>query len=1322
MTSSIRPELGEEQTVNSARPDIVIAGRFALEHQAGAGGMGTVYRAIDRIDGKPVALKILHSRQPLDVERFAREAEILADISHPGIVRYVAHGLTPEGDHWLAMEWLEGEDLSVRLLRAPLDGAECIELVRRVANILSFAHARELVHRDIKPSNIFLVGGQVDRVRLVDFGIARPAGAGRQLTQTGMLLGTPGYMAPEIVQGKPAHDPRTDIFSLGCVLFECLTGEPAFEGTHPMAVLAKLLLQETPHVRQHRPDVPEVLDDLVARMMAKEPAQRPASAAEVAEELGRLEHISGWSASMLRAMPSMGAAATERVVFDKTPEPGSASLTMREKRFVSIVLAGDPDADESRPGPRLPVDELRKAIAPFGGQISLLCGDSLIATLWGPGSAVDRADQAAQCALILRASLPGVPICIVSGRGLVSARVVDGKVLDRGVRALRMTRPGPIHLDDASVDMLTGRFTIEHTGDNASYLRAESTLLDSRPLLLGKVTPCVGRTRELATLEVVFAGCAAECVASPVLVVGSPGAGKTRLGREFIDKVRRGNTAVTILSGRAPSLGAGSPFGMIADAIRKTSGIQEADPIDLRRHKLSARLSAHLEGLALSRATAFLGELIGTTFPDDHDPALRAARENPQLMGDSMCAAWDSWLTTECAVAPVILVLEDLQWGDAATVKLVDSTLRNFRDLPLMVLAFARPEVSAQFPGLWSEREVQTIKLGPLSRRAAEQLVTGALGPQATPEAVARIVERADGNPFYLEELVRAVAAGRNDVFPDSVLGTVEARLDAEGSEAKRVLRAASVFGDRFSKDGLAALLGGERHADEAGEWLKTLATRELVGPASIAVGSADPQFAFRHAIVREAAYATLTEEDRVLGHRLAGEWLERTGYTDAATLAEHFLRGAEPGRAIRWYVRAAEQALEANDLGAAIERARRGAECGAAGVELGELRLIEAEASLWRGDLALAEDCAVEATDLLTKGSSFWYRAIRQAGLAAGKLGAFARVEAWATPTAAATPIPGAEGARTACLASCATDLVFAGRTGAADAVIALLADAMADPSALAPQVAAAIEQLRGVRAAYSGDLAACLAGFEASLAAFERAGDHRDACAVRSNLSVAFIELGDYVGAEEALRAANAVADRMGLQDVGLSALQNLGHVLAYRMQLAEARRIEQRALEGFRALGDPRMEGVARMYLAEIAFLSGDLDVAEQDGRAAVAALEVAPPLRSAALAVLARTLIGLGRIDEALSTAREAHQILESLGGIEEGESLVRLVHAEALEASGDQAAFAEAIQRARERLLARAAKISDIDWRARFLEGVPDNARTLELITRVRLAS
>ena len=1285
--------------------------------------MGAVFRAQDRLDGSLVALKILHSRQPLDVERFEREAAILADFAHPGIVRYVGHGLTPEGDHWLAMEWLEGEDLGERLLRAPLTGTESLALMQRTADVLAFAHARGLVHRDVKPSNIFLVGKQVERIKLVDFGIARPSGETRRLTQTGVLLGTPGYIAPELVQGPPSHDPRSDLFSLGCVLFECLTGVPAFEGTHPMAVLAKLLLQEAPRVRQRRPDVPEALDDLVARLMAKDPARRPGSAREVGEELARFHALGGWSTAPRRSVPPTGAAATEKVVYDASApisgpapseeEPAPASLTMSEKRLVSVVLAGDPDADESRPGPRLPVADLRKAVASLGGQVNVLAGDSLIVTLWGPGSAVDRADRAAQCALILRANLPGVPICVASGRGLVSARIVEGDVIDRGVRSLRTTRPGPIHLDDVTAGMLTGRLNIEQ--DRGYYvLRSDSAELDSQPLLLGKATPCVGRTRELATLEGVFAGCVAERVASPVLVMGPAGAGKSRLGREFVEKVRLGGSGAVILSGRAPSLGTGSPFGMVSDAIRKTAAIQDTDAIELRRRKLWSRLGAQLSGAKLHHTAVFLGEMLGSPFDDHDDPALRAARESPQLMGDAMRDAWEEWLTAECAAHPVLLVLEDLHWGDAATVRLVDSTLRNLRDLPLMVLVLSRPEVTTQFPGLWAEREVQTIKLGPLSKRAAEQLVEGALGPRARPEAVARIIERADGNPFYLEELIRAVAAGRDDLFPDSVLGTVEARLDAEGNEAKRVLRAASVFGDRFSMGGVAALLGGERHAEEAGEWLKTLSSRELIGPASSALGATDPQFAFRHAIVREAAYAMLTEEDRGLGHRLAGEWLERTGSRDAATLAEHFQRGAQPERAIRWYVRAAEQALEANDLAAVIEQARRGAACGAAGAELGEIRLIEAEVHMWRGEPVLAEARGIEAAALLEGGSSLWFRAIRQAVLAAGRLCAFDRVAEHVEPARAHGASPGGRGAQIACLAECAIQLLFGGRTAETDAVFLGLDSLISEPSALAPQVAATVALLRGIRAAYAGDLAACLEGFEASLAAFEIAGDRRNACAVRNNLGVSFAELGDYVGAEEALRAAHTVADRMGLQDVGISALQNLGHALFHLHQLPEARRVVLRSAEEFRKLGDPRMEGVSRMYLSKIVFQSGDLDEAEREARAAAAALEVAPPLRAVALASLARALIGRGSFAEAITVAGEAHAILASLGGIEEGESLVRLVYAEAFAANGDNAEFAAAIAGARTRLMERAAKIGDPAWRERFLRGVPDNALTLAL--------
>ncbi|WP_437762847.1 protein kinase [Sorangium sp. So ce281] len=1306
----------------------VLANRFVVGQQVAAGGMGTVYRAHDRLDDRPVALKVLHSREAFDVERFERESQILAELSHPGIVRYVTHGRTGAEDHYLAMEWLEGEDLAACLARRQLALAESLAVLRRTADALAFAHSRGIIHRDVKPSNIFLVAGDVGQLRLVDFGIARPDGESRRLTYTGGILGTPGYIAPEQIEGGGALDARADVFSLACVFYECIAGRPAFEGAHVMAALAKLLFQTTPRLREVRADVPEPLERLMDRMMAKNPEDRPRDCGDVGVELAQIaEVLDGW------ATPRPATLASPRDATMRSARP-DGFLTRSEQRLVSLVLAGEPDdvqmsvaaaggvpsaSDVSSvlqelssegPGSAVPRSEVRAAVEPYGAHITEISRGSLIAILAGAGSAVDRAERAARCALALRARFPGIPLAVATGRGVSSAKLIEGDVIDRGVRALRAAHAGAVRLDDVTASVVGGRLKVE-SDENGPFLATETAADESVPVLLGKPSVWVGRIRELSMLEGVFSGCVSESLASAVLVIGAAGSGKSRLRLEFLTRVRRQFGSVEILSGRAESMAAGSPFGLIADAIQKAAGMREGEPVEARRRKLTRRLGRHLSGEALSRIAAFLGELSRTPFPDGETSGLRAARDNAMLMADATRAAWEDWLAAECAAQPVLLVLEDLHFGDPATVRLIDQTLRNLRDLPLMLLALARPEVSKQFPGLWTDREVQTIKLGPLPAKASERMVRSALGEDTPAETVARVVERADGNPFYLEELIRAVATGKGDVLPDSVLGTVEARLDAEGHEAKRVLRAASIFGDRFSKLAVAALLGGATRVKETETWLDALAARELIAPVSTPGWLIPTDYVFRHAIVREAAYAMLTEPDRALGHKLAGEWLERSGHTDAMALAEHFRRGGEPGRAVRWYRRAAEQALEANDLASALARAEMGVQCGAADEELGRLRLVEAEIALWQQETALAVQRGTEAASLVRTGSSPWFRAIGQVIIAEGKLGHFDRVEAWATRAAEAA---GAISARIMCLCEAAMYLIFGGRYTAADALIQMLEAAASEPAGLEPQAAGQYQQARAVRAHTRGDIGAALSGFTAASAAFEQAGDRRNACTTRSNLGFLYGELGDFEVAESELRTALAGAQRMGLDDLETAALQNLGYVIAHLGQLEEAKLLEQRAAAAFQQQGDRRMEGVTLTYMAKIMLLSGDPAAAEREARAAVEALVVAPPLRAAAVAVLSRALLAQGRPEEALPAAREAFVQLEEAGSLEEGESLVRLAYAEALAAAGAAREAAEALAVARQHLLDRAAKISDASFRERFLTCVPDNAKTLAL--------
>src|SRR5262249_34339989 len=162
---------------------------------------------------------------------------------------------------------------------------QAIQVVRSAAEALAEAHARGIVHRDIKPSNLFLPNGDLKRLKVLDFGIAHLHFATRAMTRTGTTLGTPGYMAPEQARGDRQVGPPADVFALGCVLFECLTGRPPFVGEHMMAVLAKVLLEEAPRVRELRVDVPVQLDRLVACMLAKDPKLRPSSAGDVTRGL-----------------------------------------------------------------------------------------------------------------------------------------------------------------------------------------------------------------------------------------------------------------------------------------------------------------------------------------------------------------------------------------------------------------------------------------------------------------------------------------------------------------------------------------------------------------------------------------------------------------------------------------------------------------------------------------------------------------------------------------------------------------------------------------------------------------------------------------------------------------------------------------------------------------------------------------------------------------------------------------------------------------------------------------------------------------------------
>ena len=1250
----------------------VVAERFRLGAVVGAGGMGVVYEAEDLLEGGKVALKLLRSEEVVDVTRFQREASLLAQLQHPGIVRYVAHGVVGReggelaGRVWLAMEWLEGRTLAEAIQRGAIDAHGSVEVVRRAAAALVRAHERGVVHRDLKPANLFLCGGEPEGTRVLDFGIARSVAAGHTLTATGATIGTPHYMSPEQARADRRVDPSTDVYALGVVLYECLAGQRPFDGDTPLAVLAKILLEDPPPLEGY----PDDLSALLAQLLSKDPAERPADAAALEAALGTLDlsQLAG-----RRGRPSMPPA-----------------LGTSEQRLICVVMVADVGGYGASAPTVLSTDErsgnlhgeLRELAQAHGASVELVADGSMVATIGARGVATDQAERAARLALALRAVLPDAPIAVVAGRSVVTSRLPAGQVIDRGAAALS-EGAGGVRIDDVVDGLLDERFAREGDPGARTLLGVQPRERASRQLL-GREIPCVGRRRELATLGALFEEAAEEPVARAVWLEAPAGGGKTRVVQEFLGSLEDDHV---LLAGAADAM-QGAPYAALASAIRRSVGILDGEPLEIRRRKLAGHLARVAAGAERAELTVFLGELVRVPFPDDTLPELRAARHDPQLMRDALRSALVGWVRLEAARAPVVLVLEDLQWADQPTVQLVGELLQALEEEPLFVLATGRPEAAERFPQLWAERDVQQLRLTKLTRRASTKLVRAAL-PDATDAVVEAIVERAEGNAFFLEELVRAAAPHQGGTLhtlelPDSVLGMVEARLASMDAEGRRVLRAASVLGVHFWGGAAERLLGAaDAGAASTSRWLLTLAEQEWIRGADGSRIAGESEWVFRQAAVRDAAYAMLTDEDRALGHRLAADWLEgvwaeRRGVPDPEALAQHLALADQPARAARAFVEAARAALDASDLERASELAAFGqAELARApdeqlvdplsgtavlspdllaGAEAavddprarlaGELALVAAEAARWRGEYAPAAAFARDAIAQLPAGSAARFQALGNALIAAGFQGDAGEVDLLAQQVER-EPATDRDAGRERLIALCraAHQMLGRGEVERADALIAAIGvrasgDVIAD---------AWVETTAAARALHVGALSDYLDHTERAIAAYEAARDRRHASNQRVRLAYGWLEIGRIEDARATLQIAVDEARALGLSLVLGFARQNLGWAHALGGDLAGGRAIEQEALELGRQLGSAPVIGGAHFYLSRIARRAGDAAAALDHAERALEAVDAIPPLRT--LCVAARALARRALGQPSAEDARAAYAGLGTLVGME-----------------------------------------------------------------------
>jgi eukaryotic-like serine/threonine-protein kinase len=1300
-------------------PGEIVADRFELERVAGQGGMGVVYRARDLETGAPIAVKILTSESESQVDRFLQEAKVLADLRHPAVVRYVTHGLVSPRRPFIAMEWLDGEDLEDRLARGPLLIDEALRLIREAASGLSVAHAAGIIHRDVKPRNLFLVGHDATTPKLLDFGAARLRLGSQHLTRTGGIIGTVGFIAPEQARCDQQLDARADIFSLGCVLFGCVTGRPAFSGKSFVAVLAKVLLEESPRIRRYRPDAPAALDELAASMLSKDREERPADCDAIVRSIDailststtRNDHRADDPPTLVSGPLN---STTARSSSSRSPT-SQRGLTDREQRFTSVIMA-DPQAEGAESSTVL--GGFSAEIAQFGGEVVRLANGSLMVTVASRGrSTADEVGQAAGCALALRDAFPHSRIALATGLAENRGPSPVGLVIERAAALLQDCRPGsqrgPIHIDDVAARLLASRFDVRSDPQGSTLLGKRSHGEGSHGLL-GRRTPFVGRAKELALLKATLEECVSEPVARAVLVTAPAGMGKSRLRFEFAQAAQRevGEELLTLTAAGDPPA-AGSSLSMVRQLVRAAAGLPDTAADEVERYaRFHRHLSEYLSGEQLVNVAEFLGDLVDAPTPGSPSSELRAARNDPRIRRAWLHRMFVDWLGGICTKRPVLVVLEDLQWGDGGSVSYIDDALRELHDSPLMVLAVGRPEIHRTYPKLWEASLPQEIRLGGLTKSAGKRLARAVLGDTVDDDTLSALVAKSEGNAFFIEELVRRVAEG-HDSLPETILAMVQSRMDALDPEDRLMLRAASVLGHRISVSALATLLGREPDDPDTESRVRHLEEEELL-EAVEARGVGSRRYSFRHDLLREAAYVMLTESDRQRGHLLAAAWLEAAGERDAMVIADHLERGGETSEVVPWLVKAARTAMEAGNLSATASLVERATRLGAQGESLGALQSLGSWAWGLQGQWEEALEAGMEALELLPGGSQGWFQAAAAAVFGANSSGRPDVVAQVVQRMMRLESEPEATGPFGFATCLCSTGLLHAGQREIAITLQRRLEAAAARTEDRDADFQGWLAVARVLPAVYVDlDLGAALDNARQAVEHFVQAKDVLGELHARTMHGFARAEAGwGAEASEELARIAEQAAEH------GIALQRDLAALFRVRALVAADRFDEARtAARGLLSGAEPFTRQISTSMLAEAELATGRLDEAEDLAHKITddpTVFMLVPKL--VASTVLSRIARMRGDTVKATEHAEQAMALCERGVGGPTTLLSAHLSQAEALLAAGHEQA-APALQRAQALVARFAETLPSTEERRRFRLGLATNRRIEELASQ-----
>lgn len=1250
-------------------PGDVLGDRFRIRRFLGSGGMGVVYEADDLELGQGVAVKMLAPRWtavPSLMRRLQREIVLARRVTHPNVCRI--HDLGRTGDRrFVTMELVRGRTLDAVVRAGGFGLADALDWVRQMFDALDAIHASGVVHRDLKPTNVMLTAE--GRVVVMDFGLAGDVEGGA----SGVLVGTPAYWAPEQAAGQ-TPTARSDIYAAGRVARELV--ERAAGG--PVPKLAPVL----------------------ERCLAEAPEDRFASALEARD------------AFVAATTPSVIVAAAESATPDES-SPLLAPFRPDEERVVAVLLAiGVRD-----------VAAFDEAVRAAGGiALDGAIGERI--AVFGSGSwegdEVARAVGAA-----LRCRHLAAEVGVASGRAALGEGRVSGPAVAAARRASARGSLGVV-VDAGSSHGLDSKFLVRAADEGMREVLGERppTLIPAAP----DETPLVGRDLQLAQLGLALDWVLAERAPHVVLVTGPTGIGKTRLRRALEAKIAGTREAVTMLDASAEPLDRLSALAPFAAALRSEARRAQLGAIapridaDAPAAERALAVMQLVERYVRDRAAArelvpFLGELLGVPMPPT--PALETARRDPQLMADRVRLALVEWLGGALSTAPVVLIAEDLQWMDRASIALLEELPGRFVASPLLVLASARSEWletrGEAFASALEANAARTIlPLGPLTppqcARIAEALSEGAVPPPLRDA----IVARSEGNPRFLEEMVLAVresgswpaeSGGPAQLpLPGNVEAAVQARLDRLPPDAREACKWIAVLDRATTADELASL-----GVPDAAQHLALLRRRGILA-ADEAKDVARAPHRFRSALGAEVAYRSMTAEARAERHRRIAALLARRPGTPADEIALHHERGGDRSEAAGAWARAARSAARRGDSPSVVRATERALALGPEDDDVHELEMLRADALRFLGERA--EQAAALA------------RAANAAKDDRQRAAADVERSAWLARTgrldealdAALAAVAAADRAGERELLALAhvreaEALTLLGRHDDAEGAIARAASI---DDATSPLVAIKRVAARALLASARGDIGAARDAYLEATELCGRVGDLRRAAANAQNLADAYNRVGAYEDAEEALRRALEDCRRVSNRLAEGFALANLAHAQTMGGSPADALGSLDAAESCERLTGDARLGVFIALYRARALLAIDRAGGAVAAARAAFSKAEAAGQHGLAALAAAAESRALLANHDTAgaLARARDAAGRCAERGGVEEDEAAIHVALATALEAAGLAGEAEQAREHGRERVRATAARIRDLAWRERFLRDVPDHRALL----------